>query len=442
MFNSNSELTNAASTILTTTPEGLTIQDPVHLRETFIDQLIKTAVFSSDEELKTKSRKLIFDLAPSVGVHSRSIYSLYSAFGQGDIAGFTIPAINIRTLTYDMARLIFRLMIKYDIGAVVFEIARSEIEYTDQRPEEYSLCVLAAAIKEHFTGPVFLQGDHYQLSKRRFEEDRESEIERIKALIDESLAAQFKNIDIDASTLVDLSQDTLEKQQHNNADVTALLTQHIRNQTTSEEPISIGAEIGHIGGKNSTDEEFEAFMQAFHTLLPTEHLSKISVQTGSSHGGTVLPDGSIQEVAIDFSVLEKISKVARETYKIGGAVQHGASTLPLSYFENFVRSNTLEIHLATGFQNTVYETMPHDLKTEIYTWIKEHLQDEKEEGWNEEQFIYKTRKKAFGPFKQLLWDMSETEKQPLLQALETQLTTIFEKLRIFGTKGAVSSYFT
>jgi hypothetical protein len=171
-----------------------------------IDTLLHKAVFSQSTEDRQDARKQIRQMAFEQGVIPSSIHPLYMAFGKNEITGFTVPAINIRTLTYDTARIIFRLMLTNHIGPVLFEIARSEIDYTEQRPDEYAVSILAAAIKENYKGPVFIQGDHFQLSKNRFNEDPEKEIGKIKALAKEAIDAAFYNIDIDASTLVDLKK--------------------------------------------------------------------------------------------------------------------------------------------------------------------------------------------------------------------------------------------
>ena len=56
----------------------------------------------------------------------------------------------------------------------------------------------------------------------------------------------------------------------------------------------------------------------------------------------------------------RLSTVAREKYGLAGAVQHGASTLPDEAFNNFPRTETAEIHLATNFQNMLYDHLPAD----------------------------------------------------------------------------------
>ena len=364
------------------------------------------------------------------------------AMGRGETKDFTTPAINIRGMTYDVARQIFKVALENNVGAFIFEIAKSEIGYTFQRPSEYASAVLAAAIKEGYKGPVFIQGDHFQFNAKKYQENPEEELERIKELTKEAIEAGFYNIDIDPSTLVDYSKPTLKEQQYRNYINTAKMTQYIRQIEPEGITVSIGAEIGHIGGKNSTVEEFEAFMEGYLENIPEgmPGISKISVQTGTEHGGVPLPDGSIAEVKLDFDVLRDIGKVAREKYGLGGTVQHGASTLPDELFDKFPKSNCCEIHLATGFQNIMYDLIPEDFKDEIYSWIKENLKNEWKEGWTEEQFIYKTRKKGFGPFKYQWWTLDEEVKAKILEALKKKFEFLFEKLNVFNTREYTDKY--
>ena len=438
LFSSLSELTEQATGAIGDLNDPL-ISNRAILQATLIDDLVYTALFSQDKDLKQQCADLIYRLSELAGCPSTSIYELYKAFGEQKVEGFTVPAINVRALTYDTARLIFRLMKEKKIGAVVFEIARSEIEYTHQRPREYALAVLAGAIKEGYKGPVFLQGDHYQFSKKKFSEDRNAEINKIKDLIKESIEARFYNIDIDASTLVDLDKESLTDQQQNNSDMTALLTTYIHQIQPENITVSIGGEIGHIGGKNSTAQDFEAFMELYQQQIKDRGITKVSVQTGTSHGGIPLPDGTIQEVSLDFSVLKAISNLCREKYHMGGSVLHRASTLPLSAFDHFVENLTLEIHLATGLQNIVYDTMPADLKEEMYEWIKTNLSTEREEGWTDDQFIYKTRKSPWTLQTKTLGS-PVCDKEPIIAGLTQQLSTIFEKLHIFNTETDVKKY--
>lgn len=417
-----------------------TLKDTAKLRDSIIDQLVWTSVFGQDKTLQLAARDIIQALSLDLGVISSSHQKLYEAIGRSEVTGFTVPAMNIRVLVYDTCRLIFRLAKKHSVGAFVIELARSEMGYSFQDPSEFAASVLSAAIKENYHGHVFLQGDHYQVNADLFAKEPEKELENLKRLILQSLEAKLYNIDIDASTVVDLSKPTIHEQQEVNARITAQLTNFIRQHQPEQTTVSIGGEIGHIGDRNSTAEDFTSFMEQYATQIEGKGITKVSAQTGSSHGGLVGPDGKIQEATIDFSVLESIGSLAREKYQMGGVVQHGASTLPLDLYPTFVEKKTLEIHLSTQFQNIVFETMPQELLEEMRQWVFANCLDERKPEWNDTQFFYKLRKKAIGPFKQRLWELSDEQKTPILQALEKEYELIFQKLNVLNTKDIVAKY--
>lgn len=402
-----------------------------------IDSLVEEAVFASDNQAKEKSQRTIRELALARGIYPASIQGLYEAAGRGLYSGITVPAINIRGITYHVARAVFRAALKDRVGAFIFEIARSEVVYTGQRPGEYAACVLAAAVKEGFKGPVFIQGDHFQVNAGKYASEPEKELNAIKDLTREAVDAGFFNIDIDASTIVDLERPTLEEQQEKNCQVTADMTEFIRSIEPEGIPVSIGGEIGEVGKKNSTVEDLRAFMSGYLRLLGPglKGISKISVQTGTTHGGVVLPDGSIASVKIDFNTLEELSRLAREEYGMGGAVQHGASTLPDEAFDRFPQVGALEVHLATGFQNIIYDSpyFPKELLNEINSHLWEKYSSERKQDETEEQFLYKTRKKAFGDFKKEMWSLPEENLVGIMDALEERFSLIFRKLNVVNT---------
>lgn len=354
---------------------------------------------------------------------------------------------NIRGLTYDTARAVFRAVIKNNVGPFIFEIARSEMGYTEQRPNEYVTVILASGIKEGFTGPVFIQGDHFQFPTKKFKENPEKEVKAIQDLTKEAIDAGFYNIDIDSSTLVDLEKASLAEQQLNNYTEAANITAFIRQYEPKGITISVGGEIGEVGTKNSTPEDFRAFMNGYLGTLKkinskSKGLSKISVQTGTSHGGVVLPDGTIAKVKLDFDTLKVLSQLARDEYGMSGAVQHGASTLPADAFHKFPEVETAEVHLATEFQNMLYDnpSFPKDLLKEIYDYLHKECASEKKPDQTEEQFIYKSRKKGLGAFKKKMWDMPENVRNSISRSLEDKFVFLFKQLKVINTKQLVDKY--
>ncbi len=405
-----------------------------------MDALIYEAVFNPDEEKKKALQRLVIEIAKQMGAVPSSIQSLYEEMGK-NYPGFTVPAMNIRGLTYDTSRAIFRKALEKNASAMLFEIARSEIGYTKQRPLEYTAVVVAAAVREGYTGPVFMQGDHFQLVRRHYLSDPDAEVTYIKGLIKEAIDAEFYNIDIDSSTLVDLDKPTLKEQQRPNYETAAELTAYIRSLEPAGVTVSVGGEIGEIGGKNSTPEELRAYLDGFkETLNSGKGVSKLSVQTGTAHGGVVLPDGTLAKVKIDFDTLRQMSDAARKEYGLSGAVQHGASTLPDEAFHTFPETGTSEVHLATGFQNIMYDSpaLPASFRDEIYSYLKTECAKDRKEGQTDEQFFYSTRKKGFGTLKKKWWDLPESVKSPIMKEIEDKFDLLFRELRVAGSRDIVN----
>ncbi len=430
-------------------PSGeVLVRDADQVRSRVMDDLVRVAVFGGEAD-RAKARGIIWEAARQCGVLAASIQPLYEAMGRGEVSGFTTPAINVRGMAYDTARAVVQAVRKHDVGAFIFELARSEMGYTHQTAGEYASVVLAAAVREGFQGPVFIQGDHYQVNAKKYAaggEARAAEIGAIRDLITSALDAGYRNIDIDASTIVDLSRQGGREQQRDNFTVSADLTAHVRAREPEGTTVSVGGEIGEVGGKNSTPEELRAYMDGFLEELARRSEggtmrgpSKISIQTGTTHGGIPLPDGSVAKVSIDFKVLEEISRIARDEYGMAGAVQHGASTLPLEAFDEFPKAGAAEVHLATDFQNIILDhpSFPAGLRERMYAWCDTECAAERKSDQTAEQFHYKTRKKTWGPFKREVWDLPAALREELRGALTAKFEVLFRKLGVIGTASAV-----
>ena len=411
-----------------------------------VEKLAMDLIMSDDMKVKKDLGKKILDIAYKKGVYPSSIHEFYMARGRGEFSGFTVPAINLRSMTLDLARAIFRVAKKNNCGAFIFEIAKSEMGYTAQPPVEYTSVILAAAIKEGYSGPVFIQGDHFQANAKKFQEDPDKEIEGLQALITDAIAGGFYNIDIDSSTLVDLSKKDIKKQQKFNYEVCAKLTQFIRRIEPKGVTVSVGGEIGEVGHANSTPEDLREFMEGYKERLRKglTGISKISIQTGTSHGGVVLPDGSIAQVKLDFDTLRNLSAIAKKEFSLAGAVQHGASTLPSEAFHKFPENDCAEVHLATEFQNMIYDSrhFPAELKKKMYDWLKVNAANEAKQGETEEQFYYKTRKKALGEFKKDIMGLPQTTRDAIAAEIEVKFEFLFKQLNALNNKSLIDKFVT
>ena len=202
---SAAELLTALAGLCHIDGERLRIDDERGFRDRGIRDVAWTAAFATDPGTIEAAQWLVWEASQALGAPSASIQDLYTARARGEVSGFTVPAINIRAQTFDMARTVYEAAQAGDVGAVILELARSEQTYTFQRPIDYATSVLAGAVAAGWHGPVFLQGDHYQFNAKKYAADPEAMTEEIRRACRLAVDAGYRNIDIDSSTLVDLS---------------------------------------------------------------------------------------------------------------------------------------------------------------------------------------------------------------------------------------------
>jgi hypothetical protein len=400
----------------------------------------------AEPEVRQAAVWAIREAARAAEIVPASIHDLYVARGQERWSDKTVPAMNLRGWTYQTCRAAFRAARKMDAGLLIFEQALAEAIYAKQTPAEYTAAVLAAAMREGHRGPIFLQADHDQINAGNYTKDPAKETQRLADVIREQIAASFFNIDVDASTVVDLSLPTLVEQQRLNAELTAKFTRLVRELEPPGVTISVGAEIGEVGAHNTTPDELRAFMATYPKALAAAGggagITKVSVNSGTYHGGKVLPDGTLAKVPVAFDTLAEISRVGRTEFGLAGAVQHGASTLPMDYFGKFPESGTVEIHLALGFNNLIFDhpKLPQAVKDEIRAYCFAHHANERNPDQTEAQFIYTTRKKAWAGMKQRFWDLPADIQEALMASLEEMFRDMFTRMKVGGTDALVAQF--
>ncbi len=157
-------------------------------------------------------------------------------------------------------------------------------------------------------------------------------------------------------------------------------------------------------------------------------------------GGYVLPDGSMARPTIDFDAIRHLSEIGQKSYKLGGVVQHGASTLPVEDFGQLVVNGTLEVHLATAFMTSMYKHLPVDLQYQIHNWLNENYIHERTDDMTDSQFYHKVEMYALAPFKQALWNLTPDEKEVITKNWESQFDQIFLQLGCSNTRPIVEKY--
>lgn len=409
-----------------------------------IDQLVYQAHFGAPEEQRSAHQELL-SLAQQQGCAPASIYNLYLARGEEKIpANFTVPAMNLRGLSYLTAQAAFEAAQELKVGTMIFELARSEMKYTDQNPFQFASSIIGAALKTQWRGPIFIQGDHYQPKIEQPGIMKTGERESVKQLIADSIAAGFYNLDIDGSPLVDVNQPTEYDQQRANFLYTAEMYEYIATLQPQDVTVALGCEISEVGTHLSKSSQLSAFMTGLRDEggLQSVKPIKVAVETGTAHGGVANRDGTAAEMFVDFKRLHTLSILARHKYQMAGAVQHGASTLSKEVFSQFPEAETAEIHLSTGFQNLImnHAAFPQELIDEMYSWCDQHLANEKKPHWSPAQFYVKLRKKAWGPFKEKTWNLPSENQFAIKEALRIECRNYFTHLNVSNTQQLVADW--
>ncbi|HEV8696138.1 MAG TPA: hypothetical protein VGQ89_00485, partial [Candidatus Limnocylindrales bacterium] len=84
--------------------DRLAIEDEGTFRDSAIRDLAWTAAFAEEDATREAAQWLVWEASQELGALSASIHELYTARGRGEVSGFTVPAVNLRAQTFDMAR--------------------------------------------------------------------------------------------------------------------------------------------------------------------------------------------------------------------------------------------------------------------------------------------------------------------------------------------------
>lgn len=358
------------------------------------------------------------------GIHFASTKKLLYEAREGK---FSIPALNVRTLSVDFSRLIHEMIISLGVRGVIFEISITEQKYTNQTPLFFAASILIGAILARYKGEIYLQADHTQFNRSKWILDSNEEMKKLQGILQEMVSVGFYNLDIDGSTLVDYVRPTIKAQQKDNLDASSQLLKYLADIQIAGVELSVGVEIGHIGDRNSTPSEIKYFVSEIAKYK--DLVSKIAVQTGTEHGGKIDENGNVVEMPVDFELIKRLGKSAQEA-GLAGIVQHGASTLPLGSLAKLPAHGVVEVHLATAWQNIFFENLPQELKSEMEGYVRENFLDELQDVWSASQAQYRLRKKALGPFRGKIEALKMEQKQPILDAWRNYATQIFTALKV------------
>jgi len=87
-----------------------------------------------------------------------------------------------------------------------------------------------------------------------------------------------------------------------------------------------------------------------------------------------------------------------------------------------------------------FDNIPADFKQEIYAWLDVNSAADRKAGMTDEQFYYKVRKNAIGPFKAKSYALPAESLNKLGAAWEAQFDKLFNLLGMKDTKQFTNKY--
>ena len=363
------------------------------------------------------------------------------ARGRGDIGGFTVPAINVRVMAYDTARAIFRTAMAGRPGRIILEIARSEIAYTEQRPAEYVSVMIGAALREGYTLPALhpgrpLPGQPQEVPGRS--RGRGGRGEEAHRRGDRRGLLQHRRRHLDAGG--PLARRRWRSSSARTTSARRRSPAFIRGRSRAGVTVSVGGEIGEVGMKNSTVEELHAFMQGYNrSAVRARQARRASARSrcrpARRTAAWCCRTARIADVKLDLEALEAAQQGGARGVRAGrgGAArcEHAAlqrvRQLPANRDGRDPPRHQLPEHRLRPSQTAGGpEAADPD-------WLDENAAGERKSGDTDEQFYYKARKKAIGPFKRELWGLPEDIRTAIAADLERTFAFLFEQLNVNGT---------
>ena len=443
---SPADLLEPSATRPTSTATGCVIDDEAAFRDTAIRDLAWTAAFSTDEATTAAAQWLVWEASQELGAQSASIQDLYAARGRGEVSGFTVPAINLRAQTFDMARTVYEAAKGADVGAVILELARSEQTYTFQRPIDYATAVAGRRDRRRLARPGLHPGRPLPVQRQEVRgrpggDDRGDPARLPPGGRRRATATSTST----RSTLVDLSKPTADEQQRENYARAAELTALIRT----------------LEADGVTDQRRRRDRRGRHAELDGRGAARLPRRLSAASSTRARRARRDQQGQRPDRDEPRRRAAPRRRRRRGQARLRGpararrdrppataspapSSTAPrpcpTSCSTASRRSRRPRSTSRPGFQNALYEhpAFPESLHREIEAWCYANAADERKAGQTDQQFVYTTRKKAIGPFKRQLWDLAT--KDEILAAQRRKIAFLFTELGVNGSREMVAAY--
>lgn len=332
-------------------------------------------------------------------------------------------------------------------AAIIFEIAKSEIGYTAQPPEEYANYVKEIAHKIDFNTPYCIHGDHITIPENTL-----GAIKSAEDIIKKEVEAGFTSFAIDASHNFDLNAELTREQLADNIKITTRIAKLIKKLMAEKgkkrEDYGLEVEVGEIGKVDpetgeqelTTVDEAVTFIKALNENGVYPDL--IATNNGTVHGNIYDEEGNIIPIlGIDAVRTREIaSSIAPLGVKIA---QHGITGTPLKLMHKLIDAGIVKGNVATNFQDIAIENMSPELAKRMADWTMKNYAEKvraKKPKISDREIIGKNIKYAIKVFKHEIEEIDDEYKQKISDASKKSATEFIEAFNGKGSGQIVKDY--
>ena len=189
---------------------------------------------------------LIYSIAWKLNIFPSSLQKIYKAQASHEI----FPQIKILSLdvtedSFENLRILFNSMNKEETKLLSFSINPKQMDQTWFFP--YITKILAAAIMEDYSGPIFLQTDNIYFDPLSFENDRDNLLDRLKKITQNAIKSGIYNLNLNASELIDPDKSVTSEKMLMNLKMVAMVTNlWVRNYQPNGITVSVSGKLGKL----------------------------------------------------------------------------------------------------------------------------------------------------------------------------------------------------
>ncbi len=409
------------------------ISDANRLRRQVIDDLIENALFHPSEQLRYLCHWLIRRIAAAEVIYPASAGSMHDRFRRELMGRAAVPVFGMRVLTYDSARACFQAARERSAVAFMFELSDGAMGYPAPNPTAFASSVLAAAVKEHYQGPVFLSAGWIRADEEAWRRDRDGEISRLRTEAQSAAEAGFFNFHFSAASLIATEKPTHAEQQRRNYRTCGELSNFVREIDPPGITSSVSGELGQLPDGTEAVPMMRAFLNGYlgeftrrGSTLPSHVALSANVVEGVEPGPPL-------------DVVTDLAEIGQREYDVGLAVRDLPRDYPENHYEALIRAGATTLQLAPHVDDWVFddEAFPTALKEDIYRWADGQAPGLRRPGEGDQPFLYRARRAALDAFATRLWEMPEVTRKALREAQTLRFHDLFDRFGVRNSAGMV-----